>query len=53
MAYLKEIEIKCRCGKRATVELMNRFNASYGHYCAKCGKVALKALEGYEQGVVK
>jgi hypothetical protein len=45
MAYLRKLERpKCCCGKPATVELINRYNASCGQYCARCGARAHKQL---------
>lgn len=37
-AHTREIGRQCqRCGKRATVEVFNTYNASQGYYCAKHG----------------
>lgn len=46
MAFLRELhEPKCiDCRKRAIVELFNRRNASYGHFCRRCGTARLKRL---------
>jgi len=44
MAYLREIDRECRCGKRAVVELVNRRNATHGVYCRSCGARALREL---------
>lgn len=45
MAYLRSIEAKCKTCKtrRATVELVDRWNSTRGEYCAGCGQRALKA----------
>ena len=43
MAYLRDITKTCkRCGKKATKELLNRFNTGIGFYCASCGQKELK-----------
>jgi hypothetical protein len=41
MAYLVEITYTCReygCGRAATVELHNTYNATLGRYCLRHGK---------------
>jgi uncharacterized Zn finger protein len=51
MAYLRDIRPgKCqRChAARATVELVNRYNAPIGQYCQKCGTFLRKRLEEQE-----
>lgn len=45
MAYLKSIEHKCPCGKRATVEVFNNFNAPCGTYCKTCGERYVRELK--------
>jgi hypothetical protein len=46
MAYLKPIIRRlCRCGKIATVELVNRFNGHVGYYCAQHGRAELRRLD--------
>lgn len=51
MAYLKELTVShCKkCGKRATIELFNRVNASQGRYCKPCGRAALRQMSEREQ----
>ena len=50
MAYLRSIyERKCRCGKRATKELVNRANASIAECCEACSKIELKRLNAIEE----
>ena len=47
MAYLRDIRKECAnpaCIKPATVEVLNRFNAPCGFYCAPHGKQKLAAL---------
>jgi hypothetical protein len=43
-AHLRDLP-KCRCGKVATVELFNGRNASFGRFCAGCGRRALARLK--------
>jgi len=51
MAYLRQIPAhKCRCGKKATVELINRHNAPQGKYCDLCGRQALRKQKIIEDG---
>ena len=48
MAYLRAVNLTCYlpgCTRRATVELVNRFNASLGVYCAAHGKLRLRELQ--------
>jgi hypothetical protein len=46
MAYSIEIsKPKCRCGKRATVQVFNRYNALVGNFCKKCGEAKVKELD--------
>lgn len=53
MAYLRLLIIEyCDarpCTRRATVQLLNRYNGNNGHFCAACGKKALRRLEAEEQ----
>ena len=42
-AHLRSIVRPCRCGRPATVELFNTFNASCGDFCRSCGKRELAA----------
>ena len=49
MAYMRPIDDKCRCGKRATVEVIDRWNGSRGKFCRSCGDRKLKELLGYEK----
>lgn len=47
MAYTRELDNKCGkswCGKRATVEVFNNQNTSYGTFCRKCGKDRARLL---------
>lgn len=54
MAYLRSIEREClTCRKRATVELVNRFNESMGHYCKPCGQRAEKRLQASEADALR
>ena len=52
MAYMKALpaRICCSeaCNKPATAELCDRWNASYGAYCGRCGTKALKRLKAQE-----
>jgi len=51
MAYLREVPMhKCKCGKRAVVELINRHNIPQGKYCELCGKQALRRQKISEDG---
>lgn len=55
MAYLRELPTpRCReCSARATVELVNRYNATFGFFCRRHGVRAereLQALEGQPVG---
>lgn len=45
MSYYLSALPACRCGKPATVELRNIYNASCGRFCKVCGTSRLKALE--------
>lgn len=46
MSYLRTIAKSCqKCGRLATVELLNMYNSSCGFYCDKCGKSQLKQLK--------
>lgn len=45
--WLKEITHKCsRCSKRASLALMNQYNAECGYYCAGCGRREMNRLNG-------
>lgn len=52
MAHLRPIpQRRCSsaaCGRKATVELYNRFNASCGFYCGPHGREAERELQGRE-----
>jgi hypothetical protein len=37
-----------RCGKKATMEVFNRYNARAGTFCAKCGPMMLESLRRAE-----
>jgi hypothetical protein len=54
MAYLRDLLTKCAsCSRRATVELIDRWNGSRGSYCSACGKRALKRQTENENASVK
>ena len=42
--HLRELA-PCSCGRPATVELFNSFNASLGRHCKRCGERRLKELQ--------
>jgi ribosomal protein L40E len=43
MAYLVDLDLKClKCGKRALVRLVDRWNGDRGKFCRKCGKTQLE-----------
>jgi hypothetical protein len=45
---------KClMCGKRASVQLINRHNGSHGEFCRRCGATRLKTLQASEAAVVQ
>jgi hypothetical protein len=48
MAYLRELGTVCQCGRRAVVEVFNRFNATQGKFCRACGNRRLRELERRE-----
>jgi hypothetical protein len=51
MAYLKSYKKKCTqylCGKNATEEVMNHYNASCGVYCPTHALVELKRMNDAE-----
>ena len=50
MAYLRQLTIPaCKvCKRPASKELINRYNAPVGYFCASCGKSAWRALAGKE-----
>lgn len=43
MAWLRRFG-ECSCGKPATCEVMNNFNAPCGRYCEKCAGKAVKQM---------
>jgi len=47
MAYMRELKVLCnRCEKkRATHEIFNRYNSSYGKYCKPCANTMLKIID--------
>lgn len=52
MAYLRSIVHTCRhpgCSSRATVEVVNAWNAMLGDYCTKHGKQHLAAQQRLEE----
>jgi uncharacterized Zn finger protein len=50
MAYARNIERSCtNCGRKATYEVLNSRNASYGYYCKNCATGKVKQLELAEQ----
>lgn len=53
MAYMKTIEKpRCRCGKPATKEVFNRYNAPCGKFCARDAAIILAALKINEEKVL-
>ena len=50
-AYMVEHTERCRCGKKAVVEVFNHANAHLGWRCRKCG-AALVALLNKDQRVL-
>ena len=48
MAYMKELNIKCNCGKQAVVEVFNTRNGSMGKFCREHGKRKLRETQRYE-----
>jgi len=49
MAYLELLEKQCdSCGKKASVELVNHRNVTFGFYCRECGDRKLKQMEAAE-----
>jgi hypothetical protein len=49
MAYIKSLEQKCEsCGKKATKEVIDRWNGSCGSFCTECAKTRLKQVLRYE-----
>lgn len=54
MAYLKPIrQPSCKCGKKATVTLVDRWNGERGEYCKRCGQHALKTQTANENPTPK
>jgi hypothetical protein len=51
MASLRPVQRPrcCKCSRWATVELVNRVNASTGYYCTPCSGRALRELEAAER----
>lgn len=48
MAYTRQIEHRCDeagCSKRATMEVFNNFNASYGRYCGPHARQKVERLD--------
>lgn len=52
MAYLVDLDELCaaECGRRAVVELRDRYNAPRGRWCRECGQRQLRELERAESG---
>lgn len=52
MAYLAELDRPCEggCGRRAVVELRDRYNAPRGRWCRGCGERELRVLDLAERG---
>jgi hypothetical protein len=49
MAYLRDATRRCTdCGKTAVVELVNRWNSTYGFYCRSHGDKRLAELQRSE-----
>lgn len=49
MAYTKEIPIWiCKCNRKATVTVFNRYNANLGNYCKRHGNELVKELKKTE-----
>jgi Zn finger protein HypA/HybF involved in hydrogenase expression len=49
-AYKLQItKYKCHCGKNATHQVFNTYNASYGFYCTKCADKQVKVLNSYDK----
>lgn len=53
MAYLRSLDNKCKCGKLATVEVIDRWNSSRGNFCRTCGQRKLRELRAYEESDAK
>jgi len=54
MAYIKELKEKCAaCARRATCEVVDRWNGSCGKFCRDCAKRKLKSVLAYEAGKTK
>lgn len=48
--HLRSVRFDCKvCGRRASYELYNRYNAPSGYYCGKCGNEAVKRFEKEEE----
>jgi hypothetical protein len=53
MAYMRSIERQCKCGKRATVEVLNNRNARMGEYCKACAAQKVRELNKREQDEIQ
>lgn len=52
MAYLKQIgKPRCSCGKPATKELFNQYNAALGVFCGSCGESRLVRQQSHEKAL--
>lgn len=50
MAYIKKLEEKCSCcDRKATSEVIDRWNGSCGKFCTSCAKTKLKQVLYYEK----
>jgi hypothetical protein len=50
MAYLKALWWKCdSCDRRATKEVIDRWNGSCGKFCSDCAKRKLREVLNYEK----
>jgi hypothetical protein len=44
VAYIKDLAVQCAtCEKKATKEVIDRWNGSLGKFCSACAKRKLKA----------
>lgn len=43
-AYMKNIIQKCRCGEPALWQVFNKYNASMGYFCSRCGEEEVERL---------
>lgn len=54
MAHLRDISARCAvCGKTATVQLFNTFNAPGGRYCQRHGEQARRELQQREDAAAQ